>query len=251
MATLVVAMSGCDDLGAFENTNEYYNSFGEIALISGTAEDKSDYDRCSVEQSFYNEKSREDFLAGEDDIYKRVAYSDYVYMAIPLKSTLEMDTLALFIKSETDATVYINVYVTDKIPTEWKAIEDNVINSEEAGESPDEEMGEETEKVYDDPDPESRIGEVAVHLKSGKWNSFVLDAFKINGKIQESIQINDGQYILLQIRNNSGVRVFNEEKQSFVDPQTGLELQKAEITMTNLLIRALNINNESEAQGGE
>ena len=98
---------------------------------------------------------------------------------------------------------------------------------------------------------ETRIGEMTVHLKNGKWGSFVLDTFRVNGTTRKSIEIKDGQYILLQIRNNSGVRVFNEEKQSFVDPQTGLELQKAEITMTNLLIRALNINNESEAQGGE
>jgi hypothetical protein len=47
------------------------------------------------------------------------------------------------------------------------------------------------------------------------------------------------------------VRVFDEEKRTFVDPQTGLELQKAEITMTNLLIRALDIKNVNKVQGGE
>ena len=35
MATLAVAMSGCDDLGAYENTDEYYNSFGDIEWWSG------------------------------------------------------------------------------------------------------------------------------------------------------------------------------------------------------------------------
>jgi hypothetical protein len=67
---------------------------------------------------------------------------------------------------------------------------------------------------------------------------------------QKSIEIKDGQYILLQIRNNSGVRVFDEVKGIFVDPQTMLEIKKAEITMTNLLIRALDIKNENEVQGG-
>jgi hypothetical protein len=176
-----------------------------------------------------------------------------VYIAIPLESGINMDTLALYVQSQNDVTLYINAYVTDRIPTDWKAIEDNVINSEQPDGATDEESGEETEKtekVYDDPDPKTRIGEIAVHLKSGKWGSFVLDVFRVGETTQKSIEINKGQYILLQIRNNSGVRVFDESQQMFVDPQTMLELQKADITATNLLIRALNIKNESEVQGG-
>lgn len=257
MATLAVAMSGCDDLGVYEDTEEYYNSFGDIRLISGNSTDKDDYDAYSVEDYFYNKKSREDFLAGEDGAYNGVAYSDYVYMAIPFQSDIDMDTIALYLQSQADVTVYINVFVTDKIPTAWKAIEDNVINSKESGGASDAGSGEATqetqqaEKVYDDPKPETRVGEVTVHLKDGKWNPFLLDTFSVNGTTQKSIEIKKGQYILLQIRNNSGVRIFNEEKQLFVDPQTGLELQRAEITMTNLLIRALNIKTVSETPGGE
>jgi hypothetical protein len=250
MATLAVAMTGCDDLGAYEDTDEYYSSFGDVALISGTSKDKEEY---SVEKYFYNKESREDFLKGEDGAYKGVPYSDYVYIAIPLESSINMDTLALYVQSQNDVTLYINAYVTDEIPTDWKAIEDNVINSEQPDGSTDEESGEETEKtekVYDDPDPETRIGEITVHLKSGKWNSFVLDIFRVGETTQKSIEIKEGQYILLQIRNNSGVRIFDEANGKFVDPQTMLELQKAEITMTNLLIRALDIKNENEVQGG-
>jgi hypothetical protein len=251
MATLVVAMSGCDDLGVYDDTEEYYNAFGDIVLIGGTSGEKDEY---SVEKYFYNKESREEFLEGDDGAYKGVEYSDYVYMAIPFESSIDMDTLALYVRSQSDVTVYINVFVTNRIPSSWRAIKDNVINSGEGGELPDTESGEETdsgEKVYDDPDPETRIGEVTVRLKGEKWSSFLLDDFRVKGLIQKSIEINAGQYILLQIRNNSGVRVLDEEKQIFVDPQTGLDLQKAEITMTNLLIRALNLMNESEEQGGE
>ena len=248
MATLAVAMIGCDDLGAYEDTDEYYSSFGDVALISGTSKDKEEY---SVEKYFYNKESREDFLAGEDGAYKGVPYSDYVYMAIPFESSIDMDTLALYVHSQNDVTLYINVFVTDRIPTAWKALADNVINSEQTGESTDEESGDETEKSYDDPASETRVGEITVHLKNGKWSSFVLDNFLVNGATQKSIEIEGGQYVLLQIRNNSGVRVFDEAKQIFVDPQTMLELPKAEITATNLLIRALDIQNESKVQGGE
>lgn len=248
MATLAVAMIGCDDLGVYEDTEEYYSSYGDIALISGTSKETEEY---SVEKYFYNKESREDFLEGEDGAYNGVPYSDYVYMAIPFESSINVDTLALYIQSQNDVTLYINVFVTDRIPTEWKAIEDNVVNSGQPDNSTDEESGtDKTEKLYDDPDPETRIGELTVHLKSGEWSSFVLDIFRVGETSQKSIEIKDGQYILLQIRNNSGVRVFDEVKGIFVDPQTMLEIKKAEITMTNLLIRALDIKNENEVQGG-
>ena len=249
-AILVIAACGCEDLGAYENTEEYYSSFGDIVLIDGTTKNKKEY---SVEKYFYNKESREDFLRGEDGAYKGVEHSDYVYLAIPFESNINMDTLALFIQSKNDVTVYISVFVSDKIPTNFKAIADNQMNGDSSGNALGEQTGDETqntEPVYDDPNPETRIGDVVVHLKNGKWNSFVLDVFKIGGKTQNSIQINDGQYILLQIRNNSGVRVFNEEKQAYVDALTGIELPSAEITMTNLLIRALDVKSGDEAQGG-
>ena len=249
-AIILIAACGCEDLGAYENTEEYYSSFGDIVLIDGTTKNRTEY---SVETYFYNKESREDFLRGEDGAYKGVEYAEYVYMAIPFESSIDMDTLALFIQSKADVTVYISVFISDKIPTNWKAVADNVINQDGSNDvlaEGAENESQNTEKVYDDPDSETRIGEVSVHLKNGKWNSFVLDVFKIGGKTQNSIQINDGQYILLQIRNNSGVRVFNEEKQAYVDGLTGIELPKAEITMTNLLIRALDVKNGDEAQGG-
>ena len=249
-AILVIAACGCEDLGAYENTEEYYSSFGDIVLIDGTTKNKKEY---SVEKYFYNKESREDFLRGEDGAYKGVEHSDYVYLAIPFESNIDMDTLALFIQSKNNVTVYISVFVSDKIPTNFKAIAELSTHSDSSGNSLGEQTGDETqntETVYDDPDPETRIGEVTVHLKNGKWNSFVLDTFNINGQTQKSIQIKDGQYILLQIRNNSGVRVFNEEKQTYVDQLTGLELPKAELTMTNLLIRALDVKNGEGAHGG-
>ena len=247
-AILVIAVCGCEDLGAYDNTEEYYGSFGDIVLIDGATKAKTEY---SVEEYFYNRESREEFLRGEDGAYKGVKHGEFVYMAIPFESNIDMDTLALFIQSESDVSVYISVFVSDKIPSSWKAVEDNKMPESSTGGASDKEaQAPNTEKVYDDPDPDSRIGEVAVHLKGGKWSSFVLDVFNVGDRAQKSIQINDGQYILLQIRNNSGVRAFDDEKQIFVDPVTGLELREARITMTNLLIRALEVEDGNEAQGG-
>ena len=227
MATLAVAMSGCEDLGAFEDTSEYYGSFGEVILISGTKKEEKSY---SVDEYFYNEDSREDFLEGE----KRVEYKDYVYMAIPFNSSIDMDTLALYLNSHSDVTVYIEAFVVEK--SEWEAIRD--INDD-----PEESTGdsENKEKVYIYPSSESKIGEITVHLKDEKWNSFVLDDFNVGGKTQKSVQIDKERYLLLHIKNND----FGEKKQDSVDSQTELELKKAEITMTNLLIRALEVNSDN------
>ena len=223
MATLAVAMSGCDDLGAFEDTNEYYSSFGNIILISGTTKEEKPY---SVEKYFYNKESREDFLKGEE----RIAYSDYMYMAIPLKSDIDMDTLALYLQAKNDVTVYVHAYVINQ--SEWDTIRDTDDDSENS------------DKIYDNPD--TKIGEVSVHLENGKWNSFALDAFNTNVGMQKSIQIKSGQYVLLQFKNNC----MDENEQAHVGPDTDLALPKAEITMTNLLIRALDLKKGNETQGG-
>lgn len=276
-AILAIALCSCDDLGAFGDSEEYYASFDDIVLIDGISRETQEY---SVEEYFYNDESREDFLQGENGVYKGVTHGKYVYMAIPFESNIDMDTLALYIQSTDNVELFINVFVTDSIPKNWRAISDNAIDKDNSTETPGSEStdvsgnasGENTdsgsegnsgngsedntgggseEPTYDDPDPETRIGEIVIHLKKDNWDSFVLETFYVNGAVRESIQINDGQYILLQFRNNSGVRVFDEEKQVYVDPQSGMELAPANVTMTNLLVRALSKYDENEIQGGE
>lgn len=250
-AILWIALCSCDDLGAYEDTDEYYASFGDIVLINGTTREDDDY---SVEDYFYNKESREDFLEGDDGAYSGIEYADYVYMAIPIENELEIDSVALFLRSKEDVTVYMNVYVTDKIPSEWKSVADlmeEIESEKNESETEGEDEGETEPKVYDDPDPETRIGEITVFIKGGQWDSFIMDFFNVNDKREHSIKLVDGQYLLFQIRNNSGVRVLDENEQHYVDPQTGRELQEAEITMTNLLIRALNVENNTETEGGD
>lgn len=252
MAILAIAMCGCDDLGAYEDTEEYYASFGEVVLLGGIAEGGEKY---SVAEYFYNEESRDDFLTGDDGKYNGIEHSDYVYMAIPLNSDLHMDTLAMYLQAKNDVTLYINVYVTDKLPKNWKTIDEAGNGTKKAGLSAESfeykssstnilPLANEGES-YDDPKSETRIGEVALNLKGGSWNSFTLDTFKVNGAFEKSINLYKNQYILLQFRNNSGVREPDAETGLLVDPQTGLALEKAEITMTNLLIRALDLKSGS------
>ena len=237
-AILAIAACGCEDLGDYSDVQEYYNSFGDVVMIDGASKEKKEY---SVEKYFYNKESQENFLVGEDGEYRGVDYEEYVYVAIPIKSDMEMDSIALYLQSKSDVTVYINVYLTRAIPSNFKGIEYiGMENDPEEGTQGDAEADAETNKIeYDDPDPASRIGEANVYLKSGKWTSFTLNVFDLYGTNKNSVGINMGQYILLQIRNNSGVRDYNAASGTYVDPQTGLVLDKAEITMTNMLIRAI------------
>lgn len=260
-AILVIAVCGCDDLGVYSNTEEYYDSFGDVVFLGGAAGDGKKY---SVEEYFYNTESREDFLIGEDGVYGGVEHSDYVYVAIPFTKDITMDSLAMFLQAKNDVTVYINVYITDEIPTNWKgkdeALTDGEILTDAQGDNSEEnstDISSETSSdtaeevpTYDDPNPESKIGEITLYLNGGAWRSFTLDSFKINNKLEKNIYVEKGQYILLQIRNNSGVRVFDKDKQLYVDPDTGFVLDKAEISMTNLLVRALDTENKTEAKEG-
>ena len=266
-AILAIALCGCDDLGAYSDVDEYYDSFGENIVLLDGSKGVNEY---SVEKYFYNEESREDFLEGED----KVEQSDYVYIAIRFEKTIDVDSLALYLRSDTDAMVYMNFYVTNYIPSSWKTLSD--LEAENSGTTDtdtdtdleggvtdgtdtdaDADGGENSEgeesasPTYDEPAPDSRIGEIAVSLKAEKWNSFTLESFRVNGKTEKSIQINKAHYILIQIRNNSGVREFDEDKKVYVDAQTKIELPSVKVTMTNLMIRALSLDDETQSQEGE
>ena len=230
-AILVIALCGCEDLGAYADTDDYCSSFGDIVLIDSASREEKAY---PVSEYFYNDESRKDFLKGEE----RVPAKEYLYLAIPFNNSIDMDSLALYVHSEEDVTVYLSVYRITQ--NEWNKIRGkiNEENSEDGFSDP-----ENSEIIYGEPNPDSKIGDTKVHLQNGKWGSFVLDAFKSNGATQKSIHITEGDYVLLQIRNNSDASAFDEE--------TGLEIERANITMTNLLVRALDIEHGDNSQGGD
>ena len=261
-AILVIALCGCEDLGEFEDPEEYYNSFGDVVFMGGIAETGKPY---SIEEYFYNEESRDDFLMNDDGVYVGVEHSDYVYVAIPFTRDIEMDSLALYLQAKSSVTLYINVYITDKLPKNWKEIEESETLDDESTKAADESLEDKLEETstdvpqggsdgdtqkYDDPNPKSKIGEITLHLSEGKWASFVLDYFNVDGNVKKSIYVEGESYILLQIRNNSGACVY-KKGDLYVDGQSGQVCEKAEITMTNLLVRALVPENKTEANGGE
>ena len=105
-AILGIAVCGCDDLGAYEDTKEYYDSLWNIVFLGGAAGNGKSY---PVEDYFYNDQSREDFLVDEDGKYTGVVQSDYVYVAIPFDKDIQMDSLAMYVQAKNDGMVYMNV----------------------------------------------------------------------------------------------------------------------------------------------
>ena len=238
-AILVIALCGCEDLGAYADRDDYYSSFGNVILIDSVSREEIPK---SVSEYFYNEESRKDFLEGEE----RILPAEYLYVAIPLNRSIDMDSLALYMHSEDDVTVYISVYVIGE--KEWKEITGKANEEPSAGGSGADTSDPETGEItYGEPSLESKIGDTGVHLQNGKWSSFVLDVFTVSGTTQKSIQIEQGQYLLLQIQNNA----LGDGKQPYVDPESGLALARAKITMTNLLIRALDVGRGDNALGGD
>lgn len=255
VAGLMLATCGCEDLGAYEDVNEYYSSFGNVTLIKG---DKSDSD-YSISDYFYNEGSREDFLEDKDGAYSGVPISDYVYMAIPVETGMQMDTLALYMYSDLTQTIQMSMFIVDKLPENPKCLDDIVLDEngdpvlDENGnlvgkteQETDDEGNPIEEVVFDDPDPATRIADFGIRLNGGKWDSFLVDKFSVGGKSNSSVWVDEGQYILIQFRNNSGIRIYDGDTQSIIDEIIGVPLERAEFTMTNLLVRALELKAETQ-----
>ena len=121
MAILWVALCGCDDLGAYEDTTEYYDAFGKVVMINGESGQVEEYE---VDEYFYNEDSREDFLVDDDGNYYGIEHGKFVYIAIPFEKDIDMDSSALYMQSMDDAAIYMSFYVVDKLPLNFRPIGD-------------------------------------------------------------------------------------------------------------------------------
>ena len=92
-AILGVAVCGCDDLGSFSDVEEYYASFGDIVLLSGTTKERKEY---SVKDYFYNKKHQTvDIikLNGSVELGPLVGLGDVIVDIVETGSTLRENGL--------------------------------------------------------------------------------------------------------------------------------------------------------------
>lgn len=196
----VVLLTGCADLGDFEDIDDYYNSFGEVTL-SVTNSNKHTFDV----QEFYNEESQEDFSTD-------VQFEEYVYFSVKVLKPMEMDTFSMYFLGNSEVLLQMSIFVVDELPASFREYDDPA----------EDEEGNPIE--YDDVDEANKIKDVNLLLKTDQWNSFSVETF---GEEDDSkINVNDGQFIVIRFNNNS-----------FIGKE--LSLDKVSFKMTNMMVRCL------------
>ena len=235
---MAVTFTGCFDLGDFENEEDYYEAFGDVKLVYQDHEslikdiNTSDY---SVEDYFYNANTGNDFTYGnpDDDIPdegKDIPQLAYLYMAIPMDKSLNIDSFALFFNSTVTGGLKIEFYLVDDLPGGGGFDNVKIFGDPEYREVLDGDGKPLLDKdgkpilepvLYDDPSADDMIAKANVYLDAGVWNSVLLEEFDGD----DVVTVNESQYLLLKFVNNGGYKA----EEDLVMP----------FRTTNLLVRAV------------
>lgn len=226
---LAVTLTGCFDLGDFSDESAYYDAFGDVRLVyqNPNADEKDiEYEDYGIEDYFYNKNTGKNFTYGnpddeETDEGKTIPQLSYVYMSIPVRQDMSVNSVALYINALQTCSLDVYFYVVDELPNGgdftkiWLLGEPEYQQKQEYG-------GTVFEKIeYSDPSDTLLVAKATIQVQAGKWNSFIVD--KWNGN--NAIEIKDEQYLLLRFINNSGVSTSGNVPLEF--------------RVTNLLIRAV------------
>lgn len=221
-AFAVLFFSGCYDLGKFENTEEYCNSFGDVRLINQAAADNfKDY---SFADYFYNEKSINDFSG---DI---VGSDEYIYMILPVKSNFNLSEFSVYLKPEKSGAVYFSLYISDIIPVNIRKYSDpkSKIKTDSDNNPVLDDKGNPIMEdiAYGDLSAEDCIYQGRIDLIADKWDSFTAKLTTKKSTEINKYYVTNGEYIVVRFENNSGL---GNDK--------GYE--KTSFSLTNLLVRAV------------
>jgi hypothetical protein len=226
---LVSTLIGCFDLGDFNDESAYYAAFGDVRLVyqnpNATKKD-IDTEDYSVKDYFYNKNTGEDFKYGdpkddEPDEGKDIPQLNYVYMSVPLKQDLQIESVALYFNALQTCSLQVFFYKVANLPNGGSFTNIRLLGDPEYQQK----QGDNNETIYEkieysDPDDEFMVANSTIQVKKGEWTSFVVDNWK-NGK---DLIINEGEYLLLRFINNSGANTGEDSPVAF--------------RVTNLLIRA-------------
>jgi hypothetical protein len=224
-----VALVGCFDLGDFSDESAYYESFGDVRLVyQNPNSDKKDIKSkdYSIEDYFYNKNTGENFTYGdpndeESDEGKDIPQLSYVYMAIPIEQDLSLESLALYFNAIQTCSLEVFFYVVDDLPNGGDFKNIRLLGDPEYQPKTGENGETIYEKIeYSDPSDDLMVAKVTMQVKTGKWDSLIVNKWNsVN-----SLEIKDGQYLLLRFVNNSGANTGEKPSVAF--------------RVTNLLIRA-------------
>lgn len=218
----ILLFSGCYDLGSFKDTEQYYSTFGEVALINQEGADK--VKTYSFKDYFYNEESVNDFAGNI------VEQDEYIYLVLPVQKGFNLAEFSIFLKSEKGGAVYYSLYISDFIPANIRKYSDpkTKVKTDEKGDIIyDAEGNPLTEEiVYGDLSLDSSIYQGNISLAPNQWDSFTAKLVTKNSSTINKYFVADGEYIIIRFDSNSGLGF-----------DKGYE--KLSFSLINILIRAL------------
>ena len=218
-----LALASCAvDLGTFEgkgdNYKTYYDSFGEVqGLYDGG---KVNYD---VEKSLFNEKTMKEFTWDKDE--DAVKDLPYLYMVIPFKESLKIQSVAFYVRSQVTVTLEMSLFYFDGASVAPEKIKYLTSPSTETiYDSENNPIGEKEIK-YDDPPVSESMIHGNLELIQGDYVSVGFGPFQQKGYEDDYLHAGKDGLLYIRIENNSGFNVGR--------------LPSASFTFINLLVRAV------------
>lgn len=193
---LSVFLAGCAfDLGKFEkgdNYDSYYSAFGEVKGIVGESED---YD-YNVKNSLFNTYTVNSF-SWEKEEYE-VKKKQYVYLVVPVKEELKIQSLTLYVNASENATLQLTSFY---FPTSTSAP-----HKIKFKDSPDYDESEPPQPIiYDDPDKSLSVCDKEVALVQDEWTDFMFNSFDQDGYDDSYLHMAKDSYLYIRVENNSGL----------------------------------------------
>lgn len=201
--------AGCFDLGDYGDAEDgdysaYYDAFGDVVAIYGTG--KHTY---GVEASLFNTATVNDMTWDTENGGVEVLPEDYIYLALPFRETMSVESLTLYLRAEGDpegnVTGEIRAFLLDsdaQIPEKIRKRGDPLFEEIEDVEAPGGKRQQEID--YDDPDVLSAVASKTKAMPAGVWTDFTLSGWKTTGGMSAEIRVNAGNVLLLRIENNTG-----------------------------------------------
>ena len=108
----IFSLTGCYNLGEFEDEESYYNAFSDFVLINDKGETITEYSM----RDFYNKDAVENFVSP----IKRDNCDTFVYMYFKANEDVNIGDFAIYFNSTSSNELGISIFVLneDELPTE-------------------------------------------------------------------------------------------------------------------------------------
>jgi hypothetical protein len=222
---IIAGLSSCNpDLGKYDSEDGLNDFLDDIDDLKGLYESKKNdnefefkSDTYDLEDSITNEYIMQ-YLACEDSS-KQVPFKKFVYIVIPFKSDLKIESLSLYVKANSTTEVKLSF---------------SAFYFKDSGSCPDKDklrkMNDADVGIYSDPPKENSVASASLSV-GNYYDGFVLSGFHQTVDIGESyvtencLCVKKNSYLYLRVENNSALNKTT--------------MQPVDISFINLLIRAL------------